>query len=69
MSQVGWVMPYSFPWLGVILTVVVGIGFGVVAALIPARSAARLDVVDALHHELGAVPSGRPRRGPAAGCR
>ncbi len=51
MSQVGWVMPYSFPWLGVIMTVVVGIGFGVLAALIPARSAARLDVVDALHHE------------------
>ena len=51
MSQVGWVMPYSFPWLGVILTVVVGIGFGLLAALIPARSAARLDVVEALHHE------------------
>lgn len=49
MLNVGWPMPYSFPFGGVLLTIVVGIVFGVLAALIPARSASRLDVVDALH--------------------
>jgi putative ABC transport system permease protein len=51
MSNIGWPMPYSFPYLGILLTMVVGIVFGVLAALVPARSAARLDVVAALHHE------------------
>ena len=51
MRAIGWGMPYTFPWAGVALTLVVGIVFGVLAALIPARSAARLDVVAALHHE------------------
>lgn len=51
MSAVGWQMPYSFPWSGLLATVVVGITFGVLAALGPARSAARLDVVAALHQE------------------
>ncbi len=51
MKNVGWPMPYSFPWAGVLITLVVGIVFGVLAALIPARSASRLDVVAALHHE------------------
>ncbi|MEA5155043.1 ABC transporter permease [Raineyella sp.] len=51
MKNVGWPMPYTFPYGGVLLTMVVGIVFGVLAALVPARSAARLDVVAALHHE------------------
>jgi putative ABC transport system permease protein len=51
MSAVGWQMPYSFPWSGLLATVVVGITFGVLAAIGPARSAARLDVVAALHQE------------------
>jgi len=51
MQTIGWPMPYIFPWLGVLLTLVVGIVFGVLAALVPARSASRLDVVAALHHE------------------
>lgn len=51
MLNVGWPMPYSFPFGGVLLTIVVGIVFGVLAALIPARSAAKLDVVDALHQQ------------------
>ena len=50
-ASVGWPMPYTFPWAGVILTIVVGVVFGVIAALVPARSAANLDVVDALHHD------------------
>jgi len=43
--------PYVFPWLGVVVAVAVGILFGVVAAFIPARQAAKLDVVRALQYE------------------
>jgi putative ABC transport system permease protein len=51
MGAVGWQMPYAFPWTGLLATVVVGITFGVLAAIGPARSAAKLDVVAALHQE------------------
>lgn len=51
MGAVGWQMPYTFPWAGLLATVVVGIVFGVLAAIGPARSASRLDVVTALHQE------------------
>jgi len=51
MGAVGWQMPYSFPWSGLLATVVVGLVFGILAAIVPARSAARLDVVAALHQE------------------
>jgi putative ABC transport system permease protein len=51
MGAVGWQLPYAFPWSGLAATVVVGIVFGVLAALGPARSASRLDVVAALHQE------------------
>jgi len=47
----GFIVPYIFPMDGVVLTVVVGLVFGVLAAIMPARSAARLDVVEALHFE------------------
>jgi len=42
---------YAFPWAGILVTVAVGILFGVVAALIPARQAARPDAVRALQYE------------------
>lgn len=51
MAAVGWEMPYAFPWSGLLATVVIGLVFAIVAALGPARSAARLDVVTALHQE------------------
>lgn len=51
MRGLGWEMPYSFPWAGLVTTAVVGVTFGILAALGPARSAARLDVVAALHQE------------------
>lgn len=51
MGAVGWQMPWAFPWAGVVLTLVVGVVFGVLASVVPARSASRLNVVDALHHE------------------
>jgi putative ABC transport system permease protein len=49
--SVGWPMPYFFPWSGILLTIAVGLGFGVLAAYMPARNAARLNVVEALHFE------------------
>lgn len=51
MGALGWEMPYSFPWTGLLATAVAGITFGVLAAIGPARSAAKLDVVAALHQE------------------
>jgi putative ABC transport system permease protein len=47
----GFIVPYVFPWGGIVSTIIIGMTFGVIAALIPARSAARLDVVEALHFE------------------
>lgn len=51
MAQVGWPMPYFFPWGGIMATLVIGIGFGMLAALVPARSASKLNIIDALHFE------------------
>ncbi|MGC8874983.1 MAG: ABC transporter permease, partial [Chloroflexia bacterium] len=47
----GFSMPYYFPYLGVLVAVAVGPLLGVVAAVLPARRAARLDIVSALRYE------------------
>lgn len=44
-------MDYSFPLSGVIAGIVIGLLFGVLAAIIPARQAAKLQVVEALRYE------------------
>jgi putative ABC transport system permease protein len=46
-----YVMPYFFPWSGIAVAVISGYGFALLAAIIPARTAARLDIVAALHYE------------------
>jgi putative ABC transport system permease protein len=46
-----YVMPYYFPWGGIVVAVVAGFSFALLAAIIPARTAARLDIVTALHYE------------------
>lgn len=51
MNAVGFKGPYYFPMAGIITAVIIGFGFSVIAAIIPARSAAKLDVVSALHYE------------------
>lgn len=51
MNTVGFPMPYTFPMGGVVAAVVIGVTFAVLAALLPARQAARLDIVAALHYE------------------
>jgi putative ABC transport system permease protein len=47
----GFPMEYVFPGSGVLLAVAAGLIFGVLAALIPARQAARLEIVQALRYE------------------
>lgn len=51
MNVSGFIMPYYFPYLGVVITVAVGLIFGVLAALLPARHAAGLNIVGALKWE------------------
>ncbi|MDR1833712.1 MAG: FtsX-like permease family protein, partial [Propionibacteriaceae bacterium] len=48
MGAVGWQMPYIFPWDGLLITVVAGVAFAVLAARGPSKSAAKLVVVEAL---------------------
>jgi putative ABC transport system permease protein len=52
-SAMGTVFPlgYAFPATGIIVAVVFGLLFGVLAAVIPARQASRLDIIQALHYE------------------
>ncbi len=47
----GFVLPYFFPYPGILLTVAVGLLFGALAAMLPARRAAQMDVITALHFE------------------
>ncbi len=44
-------MEYSFPFGGVLAGIAIGLLFGVLAAVIPARQASRLQVVEALRYE------------------
>jgi putative ABC transport system permease protein len=47
----GYPMDYVFPTTGVIIALIAGIAFGVLAAIIPARQASRLEIVQALRYE------------------
>ncbi|RPI82437.1 MAG: ABC transporter permease [Chloroflexi bacterium] len=47
----GFPMEYLFPVSGIIMALSTGIIFGVIAAIIPARQAARLEIVQALRYE------------------
>ncbi len=42
---------YRFPWRWIPVVAVVGAAFAAVGSLVPARRAARLDVIDALADE------------------
>lgn len=44
-------MGYTFPVIGIVAAVVIGLLFGVLAAVIPARQAARLEIIQALRYE------------------
>jgi len=47
----GFKTPYQFPYSGVLTGIAIGLIFGVIASVIPARHAARLNVVRALRYE------------------
>ncbi|MCL6430501.1 MAG: ABC transporter permease [Anaerolineae bacterium] len=51
LNATGFKMSYFFPYSGIVLAVAVGLVFGVIAALLPARRAARLDLLAALRYE------------------
>lgn len=50
-GAIGWTMPYVFPVLGIIAAIVVGVLLALFASLLPARSAAKLDIIRALQYE------------------
>jgi putative ABC transport system permease protein len=47
----GFPVQFYFPWTGVIITVVIGLLFGLLAALAPARRAANMEMITALRYE------------------
>jgi putative ABC transport system permease protein len=49
--QVVFPMGYYFPFAGVLAAVVIGLLFGVIAAIIPALQVSRLEIVQALRYE------------------
>ena len=51
MRFAGYPMIYVFPTTGVIVALAAGLFFGVLAAIIPARQASRLEIVQALRYE------------------
>jgi len=50
-GTVGWEMPYFFPLAGIIAAIIVGVLLALFAAVLPARNAARLDIIRALQYE------------------
>ena len=51
LSSGGFPVSYVFPYAGLIAAVAVGLLFGVLAALVPARQAAQMDIIRALRYE------------------
>ncbi len=50
-SVAGFPIEYIFPYAGLLAATAVGLLFGVLAALLPARQAARMDIIRALRYE------------------
>jgi putative ABC transport system permease protein len=51
MVSAGFPVDFIFPWGGIVAAVAIGLGFGGLAAIIPARKAAGLEIVQALRYE------------------
>ena len=51
LSIFGLPVEYNFPFEGVVVSIAAGLIFGAIAALIPARQAAGMDIVTALRYE------------------
>ncbi len=50
-GTVGWKVSYTFPLIGIIAAVIIGVLLALFAAILPARSAAKLDIIRALQYE------------------
>jgi putative ABC transport system permease protein len=50
-SLIGWNLPYIFPVMGIIAAVVIGILLALFASILPARNAAKLDIIRAIQYE------------------
>ncbi|MDX1994688.1 MAG: FtsX-like permease family protein [bacterium] len=50
-ESLGWQVPYLFPVAGVIAAVIVGMILALFASILPARNAAKLDIIRALQYE------------------
>ncbi|MBL8156813.1 MAG: ABC transporter permease [Anaerolineae bacterium] len=50
-GTIGWKVSYTFPLMGIIAAVIVGVLLALFAAILPARSASRLDIIRALQYE------------------
>jgi putative ABC transport system permease protein len=50
-NSIGWQMPYDFPFIGIIAAIIVGVLLALFAGILPARNAARLDILRALQFE------------------
>src|SRR5258708_932423 len=50
-SSIGWALPYSFPVVGIITALVLGVLLALAASILPARSAAKLNIIRALQYE------------------
>ncbi len=50
-EMIGFPAMFIFPWNGLVLALLVGLTFGALASLLPARRAAQLEIVQALRYE------------------
>lgn len=44
-------MEYAFPYIGIVIAIAAGLIFGVLAAIVPARQASRMEIIHALRYE------------------
>ena len=50
-TMIGWKVPYAFPVMGIIAAIIIAILLGLFSSILPARNAARLDIIRALQYE------------------
>jgi putative ABC transport system permease protein len=50
-NGIGWQMPYDFPLIGIIAAIIIGVLLALFAAILPARNAAKLDILRALQFD------------------
>jgi len=50
-SAIGWKMPYVFPAMGILAALVIAILLALFSSVLPARNAAKLDIIRALQYE------------------